>query len=250
MIDTHAHLDMLKSEEDIKESVERLNAIITIGCDKEEIYKAVEFANRYTNVYASVGYHPYDVKGLSDEDIQVLKDLAVKNSKVVAIGETGLDYYRDITPKNIQWEFFEKQLNLAKELNLPVVIHSRSANEDTIEILKNHSPLPAGGVMHCFGGDIPMMEKSVELGFYISFAGNITYPKADNLRKVAKATPIDRLLLETDSPFLSPQKKRGKPNKPTNIFYTLEFVANLLGIPTQQLEGITDSNAKKLFRLQ
>jgi len=248
MIDTHAHLDMLRSEEDLKESIQKLDYIITVGCDKEEIYKAVDIASRYDNVYASVGYHPYDVKGLTAEDINVLKKLATENSKIVAIGETGLDYYRDITPKDIQWRFFEKQLALAKELELPVIIHSRSANEDTVKILQEHAPFPASGILHCFGGDIPMMEKCVELGFYISFAGNITYPKAHNLREVLKKTPLDRLLLETDSPFLSPQKKRGKPNKPAYIFYTLEFTAGILKMPPEKLEDILDKNAFRLFK--
>ncbi|WP_293445402.1 TatD family hydrolase [Persephonella sp.] len=248
MIDTHAHLDMLKSEEDLYESIESLDYIITIGCDKEEIFKAVEISNRFENVYASVGYHPYDINDLTDRDIEILEDICRKNSKVVAVGETGLDYYRDITPKKLQWDFFEKQLELAKKLKLPVVIHSRSANEDTINILENHSPFPDSGVLHCFGGDLPMMEKAVEMGFYISFAGNITYPKADNLREVLRKTPLDRLLLETDSPFLSPQKKRGKSNKPSYIFYTLEFVSQFLDIPKEELEKITDQNALKLFK--
>ncbi len=247
MIDTHAHLDMLKTEEDLLESVEKLDAIITVGCDKEEIHKAIQMTHAYENVYASIGYHPYDVNGLTEEDIYTLAEISKSEKKVVAIGETGLDYYRNITPKSLQWDFFEKQLNLAKELNLPVIIHSRNANEDTVKILENLSPFPSSGVLHCFGGDIPMMERCVELGFYISFAGNITYPKADNLRNVLKATPLDRLLLETDSPFLSPQKKRGKPNKPSYILFTLEFVADLLNLSPQEIEHITDTNAYRLF---
>ena len=248
MIDTHAHLDMLKTEKDLKESIERLDYIITIGCDIEEIYKAVDIANKYENVFASVGFHPYDVKDLDIDKINILKELALKNDKVVAIGETGLDYYRDITPKKKQWQFFEKQIELSKELDLPLIVHSRSANKDTVKILKQYAPFKNGGIIHCFGGDIEMMENCIDLGFYISFAGNITYPKAENLREVLKRTPLDRLLLETDSPFLSPQKKRGKPNKPSNIFYTLEFVANYLGIDKDKLEKITDENAKKVFK--
>ena len=248
MIDTHAHLDMLRSEADLIESVEKLDYIITIGCDREEIYRAVGIAKRFDNVYASIGYHPYDINGLDYRDIQVLENIYKKNDKVVAIGETGLDYYRDITPKKLQWDFFEKQIELAKRLGLPVIIHSRNANEDTIKILENHSPFPNSGVLHCFGGDIPMMERAVEMGFYISFAGNVTYPKAENLREVLKKTPLNRLLLETDSPFLSPQKKRGKPNKPPYIFYTLEFASDLLGIPAEELEKITDQNALNLFK--
>ena len=248
MIDTHAHLDMIKNEEDVKESVENLDYIITIGCDKEEIYKAVELSKKYDNVYASIGFHPYDVKDIKEEDIETLKKLAIENEKVVAIGECGLDYYRDITPKDIQHKFFEKQIKLAKELNLPLIVHSRSANDDTVKILEKYAPYSASGIIHCFGGDIPMMEACVDMGFYISFAGNVTYPKADNLRKVLKKVPLDRLLLETDSPFLSPQKKRGKPNKPSNIFYTLEFVADFLGIDKEELEKITDENALRLFK--
>jgi TatD DNase family protein len=248
MIDTHAHLDMIKNDEDVKESIDKLDYIITIGCDKEEIYKAVDFANKYKNVYASVGYHPYDVKDLSDEDIEILKKLATKNDKVVAIGECGLDYYRDITPVEVQKEFFEKQIQLAKELNLPLIVHSRSANKDTVKILEKYAPYPASGILHCFGGDIPMMEACVEMGFYISFAGNVTYPKAGNLREVLKKVPLDKLLLETDSPFLSPQKKRGKPNKPSYIFYTLEYVADFLGLSKEELEKITDKNALSLFK--
>ena len=248
MIDTHAHLDMLKTKQDLIESIEKLDYIITIGCDIEEIYKAVDIANRYDNVFASVGFHPYDVKDLDIDKVEILKELALNNKKVVGIGETGLDYYRDITPKEKQWKFFEKQIELAKELNLPLIVHSRSANEDTVRILESYAPFKASGIIHCFGGDMDMMEKCVDLGFYISFAGNITYPKANSLREVLKKTPLDRLLLETDSPFLSPQKRRGKPNKPSNIFYTLEYVADFLGMEKEELEKITDGNVKRLFK--
>ncbi len=247
MIDTHAHLDMIKNPADVEESVNKLKYIITIGCDKEEIFKAIEFSKKYDNVYASIGYHPYDIDGLTDEDIKLLERLAKENEKVVGIGECGLDYYRDITPKDLQKEFFEKQIKLAKKLNLPLIVHSRSANEDTVEILKKYAPYPASGIIHCFGGDIPMMEECVNMGFYISFAGNVTYPKAENLREVLKKVPLERLLLETDSPFLAPQKKRGKPNKPSYIFYTLEYVANLLKISPEELEKIVEENALKLF---
>ncbi len=249
MIDTHAHLDMLKNKDDILESVNSLKAIITIGCDKEKINKAVELSKRFDNVFASIGFHPYDVNDISDKDIENLKTTAEKNSKVVAIGETGLDYYREITPKEKQVYFFERQLELAKELGLPVVIHSRSADEDTLKILEKHSPYPDSGVMHCFGGGVELMEKTVELGFYISFAGNITYPKADNLRNVLKKVPLDRLLIETDCPFLAPQKKRGKENKPVYLIYTLEFISEFLGIDKNQLEKITENNAEKLFKI-
>ncbi|RMA97092.1 TatD family hydrolase [Hydrogenothermus marinus] len=249
MIDTHCHLDMLKTEEDLKESVEKLDFLLTIGCDKEEIKKAVELANKYENVYASIGFHPYDIKDITDKDLEELKDTIQKEKKVIAVGEFGLDYYRDYTPKDKQKYFFERQIEIAKQLNLPIIIHSREAPRDTEKILEKYAPYPASGIIHCFGGDMQMMEKCVDMGFYISFAGNITYPKAENLREIAKKVPLNRLLLETDSPFLAPQKKRGKPNKPSYIYYTRDFVANLLGLTPEELEKITDQNAKNVLKL-
>jgi TatD DNase family protein len=248
MIDTHCHLDMLSLEEDILESVGRLDYLLTIGCDNQEIYKAIEFTKKFDNIYASIGYHPYDIGDISEKDIENLAKLYKNNSKVVAIGECGLDFYRDKTPKNLQEKFFRLQIELAKELKLPIIIHSREADADIERILSEYAPFENGGIMHCFGGSLRLMEATLEMGFYISFAGNITYPKADNLREIAKKVPLDRLLLETDSPFLAPQKVRGKPNKPSNIFYTLEFVANLLGISSLELEKITDENAKRLLK--
>ncbi len=249
MIDTHCHLDMLKTEEDLKDSIEKVDYLLTIGCDKEEIKKAIELANKYDNIFASIGYHPYDVNDITDEDLEELKELAQKEEKVIAIGECGLDYYRDYTPKDKQKYFFEKQIKIAKELNLPLIVHSREAPRDTEKILEKYAPYPASGIIHCFGGDMQMMEKCVDMGFYISFAGNVTYPKAENLRQVLKKVPLDRLLLETDSPFLAPQKKRGKPNKPSYIYYTRDFVASLLGISPEELEKITDENAKRLLKI-
>ena len=249
MIDTHCHLDMLKTEEDLKDSIEKVDYLLTIGCDKEEIKKAIELANKYDNVFASIGYHPYDVNDITDEDLEELKELAQKEEKVIAIGECGLDYYRDYTPKDKQKYFFGKQIEIAKELNLPLIVHSREAPRDTEKILEKYAPYPASGIIHCFGGDMQMMEKCVDMGFYISFAGNVTYPKAENLRQILKKVPLDRLLLETDSPFLAPQKKRGKPNKPSYIYYTRDFVASLLGISPEELEKITDENVKRLLKI-
>ena len=248
MVDTHCHLDMLP-QEDLLESVKTLDYLLTIGCDKEEIKKAIELGNKYENVFVAIGYHPYDVGDLTDEDIEELERLAKENPKVIAIGECGLDFYRDKTPKEKQEYFFKKQIELAKKLRKPLIIHSRSADRETEKVLSQYAPFENGGIMHCFGGDERLMEFSLEAGFYISFAGNITYPKADNLRNILKKVPLDRLLLETDSPFLSPQKVRGTQNKPSNIYYTLEFASELLGIEKNKLERITDENFKRLFSL-
>jgi TatD DNase family protein len=248
MVDTHCHLDMLP-QEDLIESVKGLDALLTIGCDKEEIKKAVEIGNSYENVFVAVGYHPYDVSDIDDNDLQDLENLINSNEKIVAVGECGLDFYRDKTPKDKQEYFFKKQIEIAKRLKKPIIIHSRSAERDTERILSEYLPLEASGIMHCFGGDERLLDFSLEAGFYISFAGNVTYPKADNLRALLRKVPLDRLLLETDSPFLSPQQVRGTQNKPTNIYYTLEYVSKLLGIDKDELEKILDENFSRLTGL-
>ncbi|ACN99382.1 hydrolase, TatD family [Sulfurihydrogenibium azorense Az-Fu1] len=248
MVDTHCHLDMIPLQ-DVEESVKRLDYLLTIGCDKQEIKKALEIGSKYENVFVAIGYHPYDIGDLTDKDIEELENLIKENSKVIAVGECGLDFYREKTPKDKQEYFFRKQIELAKKLKKPLIIHSRSADRETEKILSEYAPFESGGIMHCFGGDERLMEFSLEAGFYISFAGNITYPKADNLRNILKKVPLDRLLLETDSPFLSPQKVRGTQNKPSNIYYTLEFASELLGIEKSKLEKTTDENFKRLFSL-
>lgn len=237
------------SQEDLIESVNSVDILLTIGCDKEEIYKAIEIANKFDNVYACIGYHPYDISDITEEDVYKLADLKKENSKIVAVGECGLDFYRDKTPKNKQEYFFSLQLEVAKKLDLPVVIHSREANRETEKILSKYVPFKSSGIMHCFGGDLRLLEFALDIGFYISFAGNITYPKANNLRELIVKVPLDRLLLETDSPFLAPQNVRGKQNKPSYIYYTRDFVANLLKLDVKDLEKITDKNAKRVLKI-
>lgn len=235
------------SDVDLIESVNSLDFLLTIGCDREEIKKAVDLGNKYENVFVAVGYHPYDISDITDKDIQELENLIESNKKIVAVGECGLDFYRDRTPKDKQEYFFRKQIELAKKLKKPIIIHSRSADRETERILSEYAPFESGGIMHCFGGDERLMRFSIEAGFYISFAGNITYPKADNLRSILKKVPLEKLLLETDSPFLPPQKVRGTQNKPTNIYYTLEYVANFIGIGKEYLEKIIENNFKSLL---
>lgn len=249
MIDTHCHLDLL-SEEDFKESIEdaSLEYLITIGFDKKTCENAINIASKYDKVYCAVGFHPNDVKDITQKDIEWLKDLAKSSPKVKAIGEIGLDYYRSIEHKDKQIEYFNIQLNLAKELGLPVVIHSRDAEEDTIKVLENHKNI--GGVLHCFSGSLDFMKKGVELGFYISYSGNITFKSAQNLREVVSKTPTFRLLIETDSPWLAPMPFRGKPNKPPYIWHTAKVMSEL--IPNSSVEDIdrtTSSNAKLCFGL-
>ena len=261
MIDTHAHLDMLP-EDLFKQTLEclinkscpegvdiPLDAVITVGCDTEEIPKALSLANQYEGyIWAAVGYHPYEADKVNKDDLELLRNLAEENKgTVVAIGECGLDYYRNYASKENQWKLFEAQLEIAKELDLPVVIHSRDADEDTVSILKNSGV--KRGVIHCFTGTEKLLKGALDLGFYISLSGIVTYKNAKELQALAKQIPPDRLLVETDSPYLAPVPKRGKKNIPPYVFFTLKFLSELLNIPLHFLDRLTTSNAVKLFEI-
>ncbi len=257
--DTHAHLDMLPAElfEATLRCLERgecpegvkspLEGVITVGCDEEEIPKALEITEKHPRIWCAIGYHPYEADKVGEEHLLRLKELA-KHPKVVAIGECGLDYYRDWASKENQWRVFEKQLELAKELNFPVVVHSREADGDTVAILKNSGV--ERGVIHCFTGTEKLLKGALELGFYISFSGIVTYKNASELRELAKKVPLDRLLVETDSPYLAPVPKRGRKNMPPYVFFTLKFLSEWLGVALEKLEGITTGNAARLFGIQ
>lgn len=249
MIDTHCHLDLLEKEH-FEEAIndESLEYLITIGFDKKTCENALNIASKYDKVYCAVGFHPNDVADITEKDILWLEDLAESNKKVKAIGEIGLDYYRSKDLKDKQIEYFNIQLELAKKLGLPVVIHSRDAEEDTIKVLESHQNV--GGVLHCFSGSLEFMRKGVELGFYISYSGNITFKNAQSLREVVSKTPTYRLLIETDSPWLAPVPHRGEKNKPSFIWHTAKVMSEL--IPNSSLEDIdrtTSANAKLCFNL-
>ncbi|GAB6065064.1 YchF/TatD family DNA exonuclease [Aquifex pyrophilus] len=251
MIDTHCHLDLLK-EKDREEALkdERLEYLINVGFDKKTIKNAIEFASKYDKVYIAIGFHPHEADRVSDEDLSWLKKLAESNPKVRAIGEIGLDFYKNYSDPKKQEDIFRKQIGIARELGLPIVIHMRDAEKETIRILREERAYEVGGVMHCFTGSYETMKKAVDMGFFISYSGIITYKNAENLREIVKKTPTSRILLETDSPFLAPQPVRGKPNKPKNIFYTAEVLAKLL--PNTSLEDVdrmTTQNAKQAFNL-
>ena len=222
-----------------------LDAVITVGCDEEEIPKALSIAQRYEPVWCAIGYHPYEADKVGDKQLQQLKLLACENDKVVAIGECGLDYYRDYASRENQLKVFEKQLEIAKELDLPVVVHSREADEDTVAVLKNSGV--ERGVIHCFTGTEKLLKEALDIGFYISLSGIVTYKNAKDLQELAKKIPLDRLLVETDSPFLAPVPKRGKKNMPPYVFFTLKFLSEFLKVPLPMLEKLTTTNAVRLF---
>ena len=251
MIDTHCHLDLLKKdvfEETVKD--EYFEYLITIGYDKKTSQNAINISNSYGHIFCSIGFHPHEADRVSIKDLEWLKSKAQANTKVKAIGETGLDFYKNYSDPKKQEEIFRLQINIARDLGLPLIIHTRDAWDKTFEILKEEKAYEVGGIMHCFSGSYEHMKKAVDLGFYISYSGIITYKNADQLREVAKRTPTRRLLVETDSPFLAPQPVRGKPNKPAYIKYTVEVLADLIpNTSVEDIERMTSENAKLVFNL-
>ena len=250
LIDSHAHIQLDKFDADRGAVLERaqeagVHAIMVIGFDLETSRGAIALAEKYNQVYATIGMHPHDAKDLHDETIHIFHELAA-HPKVVALGEMGLDYYRDLSPRPIQKGAFERQLDLAEELNLPIVIHNREAYHDILPILGARRGR-VRGVMHCFSGDVEIMHQSLALGFHIGIGGPVTYRKSDALQEVAQKTPADALLVETDCPWLAPQFRRGKRNEPAYVRATAEKIAELRGISLEEIGEITTRNFEGLF---
>lgn len=251
MIDTHCHLDLLKKE-DLEETLkdEGLEYLITVGYDRKTIKNAIRLSEEKDHVFCAIGFHPHEADKVREEDFEWLKELATKHPKVKALGEMGLDFYKEYSDRKRQEEVFRRQIAIARELGLPIVVHSRDAEEETIRILREEKAYEVGGVMHCFTGSYEFMKACVDLGFYISYSGIITYPNAQALREVVKKTPTYRLLIETDAPFLAPQPVRGKPNKPPYIRHTAEILAQLIPNSSfEDVERMASENAKLLFNL-
>ncbi len=251
LIDTHCHLDMPQFGEDLADVMERaseagVEAIITIGSDPESSTRAIGLAERYGQVYCTVGVHPHDAKDFTLDALMKLREWA-SHKKVVAIGETGLDYHYDNSPRKTQREVFERHLALAVEKDLPAVVHSREASEDTLRILRASGIKK--GVMHCFSGSMRTAEAAMALGLHISIAGPVTFKKARKLKDVARAVPDEYLLIETDAPYLAPAPMRGKRNEPAYIVYTASEIAALRGISPEDVARITALNARRLFGL-
>jgi len=251
-IDTHCHLDFPEFNQDRDEVIRRTKAqgidyIINIGSSLQGSKKSVELASTYDFIYATVGLHPHEADKFNQNTETILRDLA-SNDKVVAIGEIGLDYFKNYSRQENQKQLFISLLKLAKDLNLPAVIHNRQAEEDTLKILKEAMPLKA--VVHCFSGDQNFLIESLGLGFFISFTCNVTYKKADRLRMLLEAAPLERLMLETDAPFLAPEGYRGKRNEPTYIKILAEEVARIKQISIEEVAKTTTNNAKAFFNLK
>ncbi|SDI11629.1 TatD DNase family protein [Alteribacillus persepolensis] len=253
LFDTHVHLNIEQFEDDVVETIERAQAegvqlMTVVGFDRETIPKAIELAETYDFIYAAVGWHPVDAIDMTDDDLKWLEELS-QHPKVVALGEMGLDYHWDKSPKDVQKEVFRQQIQLAKKVNLPVIIHDREAHQDIVDILKEENASETGGIMHCFGGSLEIAQECLKMNFYISFGGPVTFKNAKRPKEVAKEVPMDRLLVETDSPFLAPHPNRGKRNEPAYVKLVAEKIAELKEISYEELAEQTTANAKKLFRI-
>jgi TatD DNase family protein len=247
VIDTHCHLDSCKppdSELIANARAHGVRRIATVGMNDASIERALAAANEHDDVFAIVGRHPNEAQGFEAHDIEPIEQ-ATEDPRVRAIGETGLDYYRDYAPREDQMRAFEAQVDLAKRKGLPLVIHTRAAEDDTLGVLRERDE-GVTVIMHCFS--MPdRLEECVERGWLCSFAGNVTYPKATDLQAAAREVPEELLLVETDAPYLSPQPVRGKPNEPANVVRTAEFVAELRGVSYAQLDEAVERNAARVF---
>jgi len=253
LVDSHAHLQWVSFNRDRKEVIGRarefgVKYIVNIGFDVDSSRKAVELAERYEGLYATVGVHPHNASQFSDDALNELRRLS-RHAKVVAVGEIGLDYYRNRSPRNTQKRVFEAQLGLAEELGLPVVVHDREAHMEILEILSGFEG-SLEGVIHCFSGSREMAERCVRYGFYISFAGPVTFPNSRRLQVIARWIDLSKILLETDSPWLAPQERRGKRNEPAFLPFIAKKIAKLKGIPVDELGEATTRNAKDFFQLK
>jgi TatD DNase family protein len=258
-IDSHCHIDGEAFDADRDEVVRRAReagvlAMLVVGTGNPhngEVAKAVATADRYENVFASVGVHPHDAKLYDDHAEETLIGLVKSSRKVIAWGEIGLDYYYDHSPRAVQVEVFKRQIRTARALDLPIIIHSRDADRETVEILTEECSYPEfKGIMHCFGGTAEMARDLMNIGFLISFAGNVTFKKAENLREAARVVPLDRLLIETDCPFLTPIPFRGKRNEPLYVAETAKFLADFYGVGVEKLADRTTRNFLDFFNLK
>jgi TatD DNase family protein len=249
MIDTHCHLDMFPEDRDavVQRAKEAgIEAFVTISSDLKSNTENLAIAEQYGSVYAAVGMHPHDAKDVTADILNKIAEWS-KKEKVVAVGETGLDYHYDHSPREVQRDVFRRHLSLAAEAGLPVIIHSREAKEETLEIVKGSGV--HRGVLHCFSGDRDMAKKAMNLGFSISVAGPVTFRNATTLQEIVAVIPDDYLLVETDAPFLAPEPKRGKKNEPAFLVHTIKKIAELRGVNPEDLARMTTLNAKRLFNI-
>ncbi len=253
LVDTHAHLDMPQFERDLEEVLARgrergIAEIITIGTDISSIKKAIALVEKYHFIWAAVGIHPHDAKTFNKSSYLMLKELA-SHEKVVAIGEVGLDFYRNLSPHEKQLYAFKSQINLARELGKPLIIHCRDAISEVWQVLKEENGFSLGGVWHCFSGDVVLANACIKERFFISIGGIITFPKAEKLKALVKEISLEHTLLETDAPFLAPVPMRGKRNEPSFLYFIAEEVAKIKQKAVSEVAKKTTENARYLFKI-
>ncbi len=254
LFDSHAHYNDKKFDGDrdaVLSSMRENNiGLIMNSCsDLDEIPDIFAICEKYPFVYASVGIHPHEVENLTEEDMDKLKEYA-KNPKVKAIGEIGLDYFYDFSPRDTQKKWFARQVDIAVELNMPVIIHDRDAHKDTMDILRGHNVKEAGGVFHCYAGSAEMAREILDWGMYIAFGGSLTFKNSVRPAEVAEYVPLDRIVIETDCPYLTPEPHRGKRNSSLYIHYVAEKLARIKGVSVGEIERATFENAKRCFGIE
>ncbi|MDD4202928.1 MAG: TatD family hydrolase [Candidatus Omnitrophica bacterium] len=252
IIDTHCHLDFPDFKDDLDNVIDNakknnVQYLINVASSLEGCYNGKELSSKYENVFYTLGIHPHDAKDVTTADYNKIKELLKDKKKIVAIGEIGLDYFRNLSPKKEQKEVFVKFLHMGKLSELPLVVHTRDSLDDTIEIMKNELGNNINAVIHCFSGGKDFLRTVLDMSMYVSFTCNVTYKKAEPLRDVLKYVPMDRLMLETDAPFLAPQALRGKRNEPANLVHLVAFLSELLKISQEEIESRTTENAIRFF---
>ena len=252
LIDTHAHLEMPEYHGDRNDVITRardngIGYIVTVGIDIASCRQALALAEEFDTIYAVVGVHPHNVKHIDGKTYGLLKEF-MGHEKVRAVGEIGLDFYRNLSPREVQLKRFRELISLAREVKLPVVVHDRDAHRETLSILREEKASEVGGVVHCFSGDYAMASRCFDMGFYISIPGTVTFPKAHTLQEVVKRSPLERILIETDAPFLAPVPFRGKRNEPAYVRFVAGTIAHLKGVDAGEVARVTSLNATSLFR--
>jgi len=253
LFDTHVHLNARQFMEDRDEVIERafdtgVRNMVVVGFDAETIPLAIEIAEKYDSIFAAVGWHPVDAIDMKDKDLEWIEELSF-HPKVVAIGEMGLDYHWEKSPKDVQKNAFRKQIRLAKKLNMPIIIHNREATEPIIQILQEENAQEVGGIMHCYNDSAEYVQSCLDMNFYISFGGTVTFKNAPLPQEAVLKVPDDRLLIETDAPFLAPHPNRGKRNEPAYVKLVAEKIADLKGGSYEEICHITTENAFNLFKI-
>lgn len=250
-IDTHVHLNAEQYQDDLQEVIDRaleakVETMVVVGFDRKTILKTMELVEAYDFIYGVIGWHPVDAIDCTDEDLEWIEELT-SHPKIVGIGETGLDYYWDKSPKEVQQDLFRKQIHLAQKVNLPIIIHNRDATGDVVRILREENAASVGGVMHCYSGSVETARECIEMNFMISLGGPVTFKNARMPKEVATEIPLENLMIETDAPYLAPHPHRGKRNEPALVPLVAEEIARLKELPIEEVARTTTINAKKFF---